>query len=490
MNEKLSFQHLVDALSTKANVSKKVAETFSKAFFDTVVDALYMGESSIKVKGLGTFKLIEVESRESVNVSNGERIIIPGYKKVSFVPEDSVVEVLNRKEETEESNSEVAVPKTEVTAQISEVIAPVSDVDALVSVIEEIDTKENLSTDNLQQQKSNEVSSSQKADDDDFIKLVEAEEPVRVEAPSDALSGIDLLISTPESIEEVRRDYEAARLKADEAVEIARKANAERVRLKMLLDRLEKNFSPEVPTITVVEKPIDIHDSVEESHVAEDNPPEKNVSNPETVAADESVLPKEGESHVEDEEQTGSDESADENNVKQEGLADETSGDGNKAALDRLLTAEEEPVNSKDRKSYWIVWLLCSFAVLVLVSCIVFFMYKTSESIESVEQVIVTNNDSIAVYDSANEVAASVASDSLSVTGTDEIKKDIVDSGKEKTNEPKENRPKTYVLKKGDSLTKLSVKFYGTKDSVSAIIKANGFENPNNVLVGATIKLP
>ena len=56
MNDKLSFQHVVDALVQKTGVSKKVADTFAKAFFDTVVEALYMGEESIKMKGLGTFK--------------------------------------------------------------------------------------------------------------------------------------------------------------------------------------------------------------------------------------------------------------------------------------------------------------------------------------------------------------------------------------------------------------------------------------------------
>ena len=45
-------------------------------------------------------------------------------------------------------------------------------------------------------------------------------------------------------------------------------------------------------------------------------------------------------------------------------------------------------------------------------------------------------------------------------------------------------------MKPGDSLTKLSQRFYGTKDSVRAIIKANQFPNPDNVPIGATVKLP
>jgi nucleoid-associated protein YgaU len=45
-------------------------------------------------------------------------------------------------------------------------------------------------------------------------------------------------------------------------------------------------------------------------------------------------------------------------------------------------------------------------------------------------------------------------------------------------------------MKPGDSLTKLSQKFYGTKDSVRAIIRVNNFPNPDNVPIGARIKLP
>ena len=65
MNEKLSFQNIADTLAKKSGVQKKVADTFSKAFFDTIVEALTAGET-IKIKGLGTFKLVEVDDRESV----------------------------------------------------------------------------------------------------------------------------------------------------------------------------------------------------------------------------------------------------------------------------------------------------------------------------------------------------------------------------------------------------------------------------------------
>ena len=51
-------------------------------------------------------------------------------------------------------------------------------------------------------------------------------------------------------------------------------------------------------------------------------------------------------------------------------------------------------------------------------------------------------------------------------------------------------RPKTYVVKKGESLTRIAVRFYGSKNAVRDIIKANNFADPNNIAVGSTINLP
>lgn len=50
----------------------------------------------MKVKGLGAFKLIDVESRESVNVNTGERFEIQGHTKVSFTPEPALKDLINK----------------------------------------------------------------------------------------------------------------------------------------------------------------------------------------------------------------------------------------------------------------------------------------------------------------------------------------------------------------------------------------------------------
>lgn len=95
MSEKLNIQDLVDLFAEKQEISKKSAECFVKEFFSLIEEALEK-DKYIKIKGLGTFKLIEVESRESINVNTGERFKIQGHKKISFTPDSTLKEVINK----------------------------------------------------------------------------------------------------------------------------------------------------------------------------------------------------------------------------------------------------------------------------------------------------------------------------------------------------------------------------------------------------------
>lgn len=95
MNEKLNIQDLIDLLAEKHGMGKKDAEGFVKEFFLLIEEALEK-DKYVKIKGLGTFKLIDVESRESVNVNTGERFEIQGHTKVSFTPEPALKEIINK----------------------------------------------------------------------------------------------------------------------------------------------------------------------------------------------------------------------------------------------------------------------------------------------------------------------------------------------------------------------------------------------------------
>lgn len=447
MNDKLSFQHVVDALVQKTGVSKKVADTFAKAFFDTVVEALYMGEESIKVKGLGTFKLVEVESRESVNVSNGERIVIPGYKKVSFAPEDSVVEALNKGKE-----EPVAVEEP-VPAEEPVVEEPVA------------------------------------AEESDIVdRLIEVPEPKHVELPQDEFAGIDMLISTPESIEEIRQQYEEAAARMETAVEEARKANADKIRLGKLLERLEANTVPESAEEEQPEEAV----PVEEVCVETENDSTENQDVEEVVTPASSEPSQES---VPEQSPEPSPESSSDAGKRQE-------------AFDRLMKdvpnepvqeAEPEAKKSSKAKTFWVVTL-----IVLLLATIVFFLYRTSKSIESVEKVpdvekVVKpsvprqGKQPVKEVKKPSEVKPQVQDTPVQKPENPQVKENPAE-GQKKPEKPAEEkkpeRPQYHRMQRGESLTRISQRYYETKDSVRAIIRVNTFRDPDNVPVGAMVKLP
>lgn len=92
---KINLQQLAKILVQKKVLSQRDAEAFLRDFFDGIVQNV-TSDKVVKVKGLGTFKLIEVLDRESVNVNTGERIIIPGHSKLSFTPETSLKDIVNK----------------------------------------------------------------------------------------------------------------------------------------------------------------------------------------------------------------------------------------------------------------------------------------------------------------------------------------------------------------------------------------------------------
>ena len=95
MNERLTIQDLTDLLAAKHSMTKKDAEAFVYEFFLLIEQALE-SENTVKIKGLGTFKLIDVDSRESVNVNTGERFQIKGHTKVSFSPDANLRDTINK----------------------------------------------------------------------------------------------------------------------------------------------------------------------------------------------------------------------------------------------------------------------------------------------------------------------------------------------------------------------------------------------------------
>lgn len=490
MNEKLSFQNIVDTLARKAGVQKKVAETFSKAFFDTIVEAVSAGDV-VKIKGLGTFKLVEVGDRESVNVSTGMRFVIPGYKKLTFTAEDHVAEVLNPQAKTS-----VQVEESAKVAEPTKVTEP-EKVEVPTKVAESVKAETPI-----------EVETPKK--EEDIETLIQVPEPEQVETPQDAFAGIDMLISTPESVDDLRQQYEEAKAKMETAVEEARKANAEKMRLEKLLERLEQNVEPEVVAHTEdTESPA----NASPVETAEDTKP---ISLIPVAAVSGNPNPS-----VETSEEE----------KRQE-------------AFNRVMTepshTQEEEVSSKPsgNKRFWLTTL-----IILLLAVLGVFVYLIHRNIEAVEKVQTTeqttqpakaekpaqpakptkpaapktDKDSLAKAQKADSVKVAAkpqkdtskpdvqkpdvkktdaSKDKPSTPDTKKTDAQKSDTKKQDTKKPeaqkpaKEERPKTHRMQRGESLTRVSQKYYGTKDSVRAILRVNTFANPDNIPVGAVVKLP
>lgn len=91
----MTIQEIAKILIEKNKLSQKDANKFAAAMFEIIQQRLD-SEGLVKVKGLGTFKMIRVEARESVSVRTGERVMIDSHAKVTFTPDATMKELVNK----------------------------------------------------------------------------------------------------------------------------------------------------------------------------------------------------------------------------------------------------------------------------------------------------------------------------------------------------------------------------------------------------------
>ncbi|MFV0311625.1 MAG: HU family DNA-binding protein [Dysgonomonas sp.] len=95
MNERLSLQDLIDLLAKKQGIAKKEAETFLRELIAVISESIESYDP-VRIKDFGVFKLVKVNARKSVDVNTGEAIEIPAHYKLSFNPDKSLKEAINR----------------------------------------------------------------------------------------------------------------------------------------------------------------------------------------------------------------------------------------------------------------------------------------------------------------------------------------------------------------------------------------------------------
>ena len=92
---KTILQEIAAQVAKKQNITIKAAESFVSNLFVVIKEGLDE-DKQVKVRGLGTFKIVTVKPRESVNVNTGERVLISSHDKVTFTPDTTMKELVNR----------------------------------------------------------------------------------------------------------------------------------------------------------------------------------------------------------------------------------------------------------------------------------------------------------------------------------------------------------------------------------------------------------
>lgn len=115
MNNKINISDLAETLVDRYGLDKKSVNNFIKEFQNTIIDGL-KEDKIVKINGLGTFKLILIAERKSVNIQTGESIVIPAHYKLSFITDNSIKEALNNP-----ASAEITDPLRRMAEQANEI---------------------------------------------------------------------------------------------------------------------------------------------------------------------------------------------------------------------------------------------------------------------------------------------------------------------------------------------------------------------------------
>ena len=138
---KVSLQDLASVLVERWHLGKKEASLFVNEMFFVIQKSLDE-DKIVKVKGLGTFKIIDVDDRESVDVNTGDRVLIEGHGKITFTPDALMKELVNKpfsQFETVVLNEGVDFNEAEAVSQPEETAIPDEVEDSSAPLVEFVD---------------------------------------------------------------------------------------------------------------------------------------------------------------------------------------------------------------------------------------------------------------------------------------------------------------------------------------------------------------
>lgn len=291
---KISLSDLAQRLAEKSGISLQDAELFIRKMFDVANEGL-QSDKLVKMKWLGTFKVMAVKDRESVDVNTGERIIIEGRDKISFTPDNILKEIVNKpfaQFETVVVNDGVDFDEIDRKFENAEEDGPVSD-----STLECVPDSENSSVESFVEQDSSATSG--------VIDFLDEENAAPV---SDEMIVIGERLSQENVAEPEEKKPEGSESAATEPA-VFKPAVSEPVESESATSELKTKES-EVPAQNEVESVVS--DEENESTLTEETPIAEKVPSGEDNSITETPIEEEASS---DEETPSSDEETDKRHV-------------------------------------------------------------------------------------------------------------------------------------------------------------------------------
>ena len=95
MSSRYTLRDLIEKIAQAQGITTRLSDQYVRAFFETIVEGLE-SDNIVKIKRIGTFKLVTVNERSSVDVNTGESIRIESHRKISFTPDERLKEIINK----------------------------------------------------------------------------------------------------------------------------------------------------------------------------------------------------------------------------------------------------------------------------------------------------------------------------------------------------------------------------------------------------------
>ena len=435
MKQKLLLSDFAQWLSEKEGITKKEAQTFLRTLFQIVEQGL-TDDQFVKIKGLGTFKLVTVNERESVNINTGERFQIGEHNKIAFIPDASMKEIINRPfahfESVDLSDETDTAELDAVDEAVKQEFPPISEeetstAEESIPTTVEVITESSHPTSLPEKQKdvTEEVSEESNLTEEiptEFATITEGLEEKKAEEKAEETEAL----AQAEETEALAQAEETEALAQAEAVVITAKETASESQAS------EENHTPEETPIQVV--------STSEKTDAMGTEAEISVSQPTTLTVSGAAV-------------------------------------------------EEE----EDTRRPWLRRTLMALFVLLLCTASYFAGYyrllcppcastaPTAPAAKVQPDSLQAKKPQAAKKDSA---AVSAASQTVSKP-LNEVKDSVKQPQKQE-----EAVTRTHTIRVGDNLSRIARKYYGDDHYVDFIIRKNNLKNADNIHVGKVLVLP